>query len=60
MNVSCMAVAKDTSNDTIDDICRASLIRTDFKSGFSDNVSPYGVTSMNIPLLRSVRTRHAP
>ena len=48
-------VAKGTSNDTIDDICRARVIRKDFKSGFSDNVSLYGVTSMNIAPLRSVR-----
>ena len=53
-------VAKGTSNDTIDDICRARLIRADFKSGYSDNVSPYGVTSMNIAPFKERPTRHAP
>ena len=60
MNGCAWRVAKGTSNDTFDDICRARVIRTDFKSGFRVNVSPHGVTSVNMPLLRSVRTRHAP
>ena len=51
----CCRNSSPSSNGTIDDICRARLIRANFKSGFSDNVSPRGFTYMNIYLLSRVR-----